>query len=85
MSQILETIVQNTNIKGELWPVSRGPFARAWKTLDVPELLGWLAILFYIGLYIENETKDYWRRSGASALRHDQVHQTIEENQWHDI
>src|SRR6202011_4185550 len=35
-SQILETIVRNTNKQGQSWPESRGVHARVWKTLDLP-------------------------------------------------
>jgi hypothetical protein len=58
-SQILETIVRNTNKQGQSWPDSQGVHARVWRTLDLPKFYAWLAILFYIGLHLENETRDY--------------------------
>ena len=82
---ILETIVQNTNTQGYAWPTSQGPHARKWRSLDLPKLYAWLAILFYMGLHIENETRDYWRRSGSSLLLHPMVFQAMGKNRWHNI
>jgi hypothetical protein len=31
-----------------------------WKDIDISKLYAYLAILFYMGLHIENDTELYW-------------------------
>jgi hypothetical protein len=56
----------------------------AWKDLDLPELYTYLAILFYMGLHIENDRRLYWSRDPNRPL-HQPVYTAMSQDQWLDI
>jgi hypothetical protein len=52
--------------------------------MDISELYAYLAILFYMGLHIENDTRLYWSRKEGDPI-HIAVHRAMGENRWHAI
>jgi hypothetical protein len=55
----LENIVQNTNKKGASLYNNQCKHGWLWKDISISELYAYLAILFYMGLHIENDTRLY--------------------------
>jgi hypothetical protein len=79
---ILKIIVQNTNKKGVL--LQKPNQHQAWKSLDLPELYTYFAILFYMGLHIENDKRLYWSQKETRPL-HQPVFTTMSRDRWFDI
>jgi len=80
----LENIIQNTNKKGISLYRDRDKHGRPWKDIDISKLYAYLAILFYMGLHIENDTRLYWSHKEGNPI-HIAVHRAMGENQWHRI
>jgi hypothetical protein len=78
--EALQGIVQNNNKKGVLLQKPD----QTWKTLDILELYAYLAILFYMGLHIENDRRLYWSQKTTGPL-HQPVFTTMSRNRWFDI
>ena len=51
----LQNIVLNTNKRGHSLCENK----RVWTNINISKLYAYLAILFYIGIHIENDTKEY--------------------------
>jgi len=83
----LQNIVQNTNKKGRSWlgPEHQGDYDRQWKDIDMSDLYIFFAILIYMALYIENDTKDYWSQARDDSPTHLPVIRHIGQNRWHNI
>jgi Transposase IS4 len=54
------------------------------KDLDLPELYAYLAILFYMGLYIENDRRLYWSQNPNRPL-HQPVISAMSRDRWLNI
>jgi hypothetical protein len=80
----LENIVWNTNKKGASLCVEQGEHAWQWKDIDISELYAYLAILFYMGLHIENDTKLYWSQREDRPL-HRPIITAMGQKRWHNI
>jgi len=80
----LKNIAQNTNKKGASLYNNQGKHGRPWTDIDICELYAYLAILFYMGLHIENDTRLYWSHKEGNPV-HIAVHRAIGENRWHHI
>ena len=78
--EYLQNIVLNTNKKGE----SLHKNGTLWKDIDISQLYAYLAILFYMGIHIENDTRAYWSCREDRPI-HIVVHRAMGENQWHRI
>ena len=81
-AEILQSIVQYTNKKGIL--LRKKPDEPKWKDLDLPELYAYLAILFYMGLHIENDRRLYWSHDPNGPL-HQPVYTAMSRDRWFDI
>jgi hypothetical protein len=68
-------IVLNTNKKGE----SLHKNGTLWKDIDISQLYTYLAILFYMGIHIENDTRAYWSCREDRPI-HIAVYRAIGEN-----
>jgi hypothetical protein len=79
-SNILENIVKHTNKKG----ISLQKPDEVWKDLDLPELYAYLAILFYMGLHIENDRRLYWSQNPNGPL-HQPVISAMSRDRWLNI
>jgi hypothetical protein len=77
---LLKDIVKHTNKKG----ISLQKPDEVWKDLDLPELYAYLAILFYMGLHIENDRRLYWSQKPNSPL-HQPVISAMSRDRWLDI
>ena len=51
----LQNIVLNTNKKGHSLCENK----RVWNDINISDLYAYLAILFYMGIHIENDTREY--------------------------
>ena len=80
--QSLFAIMQSTNTRAARVLASHAesstmrPQYREWHSVSVGELLRWLGILIYMGLYIEKCRSDYWRSPGHELGRY------IGKNRW---
>ncbi|CAG8847525.1 13122_t:CDS:1, partial [Racocetra persica] len=54
----LNTIVENTNYYAVAKSAGKG---REWVSLTVEELLIWLALLIYMGIFKLPSKEDYWK------------------------
>ena len=70
----------NTNKKGYLLYKDN----KAWKDITLSHLYAYLAVLFYMGIHVENDTRAYWSRREDRPV-HILVHIAIGENRWHRI
>jgi hypothetical protein len=84
IQECLENIVLNTNKKGASLYGDKGGHAWQWKDIDISELHVYLAILFYMGLYIENDSQLYWSQREGRPL-HQAVIAAIGRQRWHRI
>ena len=78
----LENVIKNTNKKGASLQKDQGK--QAWQDIDISELYAYLAVLFYMGLHIENDSKLYWSQREDRPL-HRPVITAIGRNRWHNI
>jgi hypothetical protein len=74
-AEILQSIVQYTNKKRVLLQ----KLDKTWKELDLSELYTYLAILFYMRLYIENDRRLYWSQDLNRPL-HQPVYTTMSQD-----
>jgi hypothetical protein len=73
--EYLRNIILNTNKKGKfLWKNKE-----VWKNIDISQLYAYLAILFYMGIYIENNTRAYWLLRDDRSI-HITIHRAMGEN-----
>jgi hypothetical protein len=80
----LENIVLNTNKKGASLYRDKGRYVWQWKDIDISELYAYLAILFYIGLHIENDSQLYWSQREGRLL-HQAVIAAMRQQRWYCI
>ncbi len=73
--EYLQNIVLNTNKKGR----SLCENGKVWKDIDISQLYTYLAILFYMSIHIENDTRVYWLCREDRPI-HIAVHKAIREN-----
>jgi hypothetical protein len=82
----LGTIVQNTNdyISENQARCPRTKGARVVQLITLAELYGYLGILIYMSIHIENQTRMYWNTSDKMP-KHTVVVETMAKNRWEDI
>ena len=80
----LDSIIQNTNKKGASLRENQGEDAWQWKDIDISELYAYLAILFYMGLHIENDSELYWSQREDRPL-HRPIITAMGRKRWHNI
>lgn len=81
----LELIATNTNRNQELNPAPRSPYARKWHPTTAKELRAYIGAYIWMGVHVEPEIEDYWRKDPAKGPIHSQIGDHISRNRWEQI
>ena len=83
--EILQVIVNNTNMYAQLYSSPPTQHARAWESTTVRKLRAYIGAYIWMRMHVESKISDYWRTDASKESLHTQLTKHISRIRWEQI